>query len=188
MNRILRWMLHLFPSTFRDRYGEEVIELLTSRAKQVHERRVWTGVIRMWAFQAVDLVRSAISERRMERGRSMKQRRTSRDPIMTQLWRDLGFTLRSLRRNRMFTTVTVLTLALGVGATTTVFTVVNGVLLKPLPYDSPNRLVGVWHTAPGIGWYGNLNQAPATYFTYRDESTVFEDITKTSIMSGGSQD
>jgi predicted permease len=57
-----------------------------------------------------------------------------------------------------------------------VFTVINGVLLKPLPYEDPESLVGVWHSAPGIGWNDYLNQAPATYFTYRDETQAFVDI------------
>ena len=176
MNRLLHWFLRLFPSAFRDRYGQEMVELLASQAKQVREQRGWAGVIRMWAFQAVDLVRSGLSERRVERRRSMMQRRESRDPILIRFRQDLGFAIRSFRRDRLFTMVTVLTLAMGIGATATVFTVVNGALLKPLPYDNPQRLVGVWHTAPGIGWDSYLNQAPATYFTYRDESTVFEDV------------
>lgn len=176
MNRLLHWVLRLFPPAFRNRYGDEVVELLTSRAKQVRARRGWIGVIRMWAFQAVDLIRSALSERRAERRRSVTRRLQSRDPITTTIWQHLRFTLRSFRRNRMFTVVTVLTLALGIGASTTVFTVVNGVLLKPLPYEDPQNLVGVWHTAPGIGWDSYLNQAPATYFTYREESAVFEDV------------
>jgi predicted permease len=69
-----------------------------------------------------------------------------------------------------------LTLALGIGANTTVFSVVNGILLKPLPLDDPEGLVGVWHSAPGWGVNGFMNQSAATYFTYRDESRVFEDI------------
>ena len=55
------------------------------------------------------------------------------------------------------------------------FTVVNGVLLKPLPFDDPEALVGAWHTAPGLG-FDEVNQSPATYFTYREESRTFEDI------------
>ncbi len=82
--------------------------------------------------------------------------------------------MRKLARAPLFTAVSILTLALGIGANTAIFSVVRGVLLKPLPFESPEQLVGVWHK--GFGFTGGLNQSPATYFTYREESTTFEDI------------
>src|SRR5579864_3440711 len=80
---------------------------------------------------------------------------------------------RRLMRAPMFTMVTLVTLAVGIGANSAIFSVINGVLLKPLPYDDPDRIVGVWHTAPGLG-FERLNASPASYFTYREESHVFE--------------
>ena len=88
--------------------------------------------------------------------------------------REIRHVLRKLARAPLFTAVSILTLALGIGANTAIFSVVRGVLLKPLPFESPERLVGVWHQ--GFGFTGGLNQSPATYFTYREESTTFEDI------------
>jgi hypothetical protein len=58
--------------------------------------------------------------------------------------------LRRLGRTPMFTAITLITLAAGVGANTVVFSVLEGALLKPLPYPDPKELVGVWHTAPAI--------------------------------------
>src|SRR5687768_3685686 len=82
---------------------------------------------------------------------------------------------RRLFRAPLFTAVAVLTLGLGVGANTAIFSVVNGVLLKSLPFHEPERLVGVWHSAPGMN-LPMLNQSPATYFVYRDDGQTFEDI------------
>jgi putative ABC transport system permease protein len=83
--------------------------------------------------------------------------------------------LRRLARAPMFTVITLVTLAIGIGANTAIFSVLNGVLLKPLPYPDQDRLVGVWETSrlPGLE---ELNASPSTYFTFREESRIFRDI------------
>jgi len=82
---------------------------------------------------------------------------------------------RRLRRAPMFTAVTLITLAAGVGANTAVFSVLEGVLLKPLPYPRPNELIGVWHKAPGINM-PELTASPSCYFIYREQSRTLQDI------------
>jgi predicted permease len=88
---------------------------------------------------------------------------------------ELRHVLRRLRRAPMFTLVTVATLAIAIGANTAIFTVLDGVLLKPLPYANPDELVGIWHTAPGVN-IKDLNVANYIYFTYREENRTFRDI------------
>ena len=90
--------------------------------------------------------------------------------------RSVGHILRGLGRAPAFTSVALLTLAIGIGANTAVFSVINGVLLKPLPYPDADRLAGVWHVAPGINipGSGELNCSPTMYFTYMDENRTFE--------------
>jgi putative ABC transport system permease protein len=95
--------------------------------------------------------------------------------VLADSWRDLRYAARSFWKQPGFAATAVLTLAIGIGASTSVFSVVYGVLLKPLPFAEPDRLVGMWHTAPELG-IDLFNQSPATYFTYRDENRVFEDV------------
>ena len=83
--------------------------------------------------------------------------------------------LRRLGRSPLFTAITLITLAAGIGANTVIFSVFEGVLLKPLPYPHPDELIGVWHTAPGVG-IKNLEIAPSIYFVDREQSTTFQDI------------
>ena len=95
---------------------------------------------------------------------------------------DLQHVFRRLRRSPGFAAVALLTLALGTGASTAIFSVLNGVMLKPLPFPDSERLVGVWHTAPGLN-FDALNASPSTYYVYREESRTFEDV---GLWNGGS--
>jgi predicted permease len=83
--------------------------------------------------------------------------------------------LRRLGRTPMFTAITLITLAVGVGANTVIFSVVEGVVLKPLPYPDPEQLIGVWYTAPGVG-IKDLNMSAFLYFINREQNKTLEDI------------
>ena len=86
---------------------------------------------------------------------------------------DLRYTLRRLRATPGFTLVSIGTLALGLGAASAILGVINGVLLKPLPYPHAEQLVAVWMTAPGVK-IADLNMAPSVYFTMCDEQRAFQ--------------
>ncbi len=86
------------------------------------------------------------------------------------LWKDLRFGLRSLGRSPGFTAVTILTLALGIGANTAVFSIVNAVVLRPLPYRAPERLVTIWPEKP------NASTSKADYVEIKRAATSFDDL------------
>jgi len=94
---------------------------------------------------------------------------------MGQLWTDIRGAVRSLRKDLRFTLVASLTLALGVGAVTAIFSVVNGVLLRPLPLPEPDRIVNVWSTAPGLG-YDQFALSPDLYYFYARNNTAFDEM------------
>ncbi len=95
---------------------------------------------------------------------------------MSGIIREVRRTARSLARSPLFTVITVLTLAVAIGANSAIFSVVSGVLLGPLPYPESDRLVVVGHTAP-IAGFPVIPQATGTYVLYRDESTTLEGLT-----------
>jgi putative ABC transport system permease protein len=80
---------------------------------------------------------------------------------------------RSLRRTPVFTSAAALTLVIGIGASVAIFAVLNGVLLKPLPYGDPDRLVGMWFDMPGVG-LNKTNQSSGTYYTFKRLVTSIE--------------
>ncbi|MBV8817965.1 MAG: ABC transporter permease [Acidobacteriaceae bacterium] len=94
------------------------------------------------------------------------------------LARDLRYGVRMLRRNPVFTAVALLTLAIGIGANTAVFSVVNSVLLKPLNYPHPDQLVALRQLAPGAAGLANftdgLRLSPSMYFTYAEHNQSFQ--------------
>ena len=94
---------------------------------------------------------------------------------MAQLFEQLRLVFRRLSKAPLFTTITLLTLAVGIGANTVIFSVVEGVLLKPLDYPQSDRLVGVWHKAPGIGMQ-KMPSAQYLYFTYLDQNKTLDEI------------
>ncbi len=103
------------------------------------------------------------------------KRRMKRDGPMRKIWADLRFGARTLRRTPSFTTIATITLALAIGANTAIFSVVDSILLDPLPYPDADRLVGLWHGAPGLG-YDEFGISPGVYIQYLEDNDVFESI------------
>ena len=97
---------------------------------------------------------------------------------MKTLFHDLRLTLRAARRNFAFSAVVVLTLALGIGANTTIFSVVYGLVIAPFPFPEPERIVGVGTAYPklgtGLGFFEHMS--PAEFEDIRDNTSTLEDV------------
>jgi predicted permease len=94
-------------------------------------------------------------------------------PMLETLMQDLRYGARMLSKNPGFTAIAIVTLALGIGANTAIFSVVNSLLLTPPHYKQPDRLVMVWEQRPSGNWFQGP-VSPANYFQWQDHNTVFE--------------
>src|SRR6516165_12511871 len=94
---------------------------------------------------------------------------------------DIRFALRSLTKNVGFTLAAVLSLAIGIGANTSIFSVANALLFRPLPYDSPDRLVILWNRSPGL----NITEDWFSTAQYFDIKTSHHGLEQVAIAIGG---
>src|ERR1044072_8735358 len=93
--------------------------------------------------------------------------------MKNSIWQDMTYGARMLLKHPGVSAIAVVTLALGIGANTAIFSVVNAVLLNPLPYKQPDRLVALWENVPG---HGRWRTSPANFFDWKKQNTVFEDV------------
>lgn len=94
---------------------------------------------------------------------------------MPSLIKDLRYAVRSLLKRPGLTAIASITLALGIGANTAIFSIVNAVLLRPAPFQNPDRLVLVRESLPKLGWL-NLAASPAEFLDYKEQNEVFSEI------------
>jgi plasmid stability protein len=160
-------ILSLFRNLFRKRVIEQALDdELRSSIEVLTQEKMKQGLSQSVARREALMEIGGIEQ--VKEG--VRAARAGR--FVEDLARDIRHSLRQLRRNPGFTAVAVLTLAIGIGATTAIFSVVNGVLLKPLPYSHPGRLVEVGLDLPGINQF-NWPLSPAEYFTFREQSRTF---------------
>ena len=162
------WLRQLFSR--RDRYtelSESIREHLDEKIADLMDR----GMTREQAKQAAHREFGNVT-RIEERSREVWQWRT-----LESVLADLKLALRRLRKSPRFAVTILLTLAIGIGANTAVFSVVDSVLLKPLPYPDSNRLVSLWLQAPGAGmadFSEGLKMSPSMYITFSDHNRSFQ--------------
>jgi len=164
---VVRHFYTLCRNIFRkERVDEELEEEIRSYVELVAAEKVRCGMPREEALRVA----------RRDLGGVEQVKESVRDirigVSMDTFIQDLRYALRTLAKNPAFFAVAALTLALGIGANTTIFTVVNGVLLKPLPYPEPDRLVMLFEKQLSNGTLGTV--APANFFDWREQSRSFE--------------
>jgi hypothetical protein len=162
---LLRSLSDGLRSLFRKKRVEgELDEELRGFLEMAAEEEMKQGMSRKDAFRAVRLERGSLEVTKDV------VRSAGWESFVETLWHDLRFATRMLCKSPGFTAVAVLTLALGIGATTAIFTVVNGVILKPLPYPQPDRLVMLLEKQLSDGTLGTV--APANFFDWREQSHI----------------
>ncbi|MGH7577459.1 MAG: ABC transporter permease, partial [Longimicrobiales bacterium] len=184
---LYRWLIRLFPRDFRERFGAEMEAVFVERLREAGRASVraplpvrflarLSGRLEVWARGVIDVLAHALAEQASRRPRAGPRgvpspgAAASGGPIrfggagMESMLQDLRFAFRGLRRSPGFTAVAVATLALGIGASTVVFSVLHSVLWRPLPYPAGDRLVVVRAEIRGVA---NVGLAPGEVLEVR---------------------
>ena len=148
--RFYQFLLHLFPTAFRNEYGNEMCWIFEKRLRDVSS---FPAKVALWIATISEIFTNAMR-------------------VHWDIFRqDLRYTFRTLRRNPGFTLAAVLVAALGVGATTAAFSITDHVLIRPLPFADWKRLVKLWENPPG---YTRNELSPPNYFDWKRMSHSFE--------------
>ncbi len=167
--RLSRWyraVLGVLPADFRGRRGGDLARLFDLLVGEARTRGGRAAALACFVRESGDVLATGLRLRLT--GSTGNGRRRMRKPGMDLLAHDVRLAARGLRLDKGFTVVVVVTLALGIGATTALFSVVNGVLLRPLPFAAPERLVHVWQNDRETGTV----REPSSWPDYLDLQTM----------------
>jgi putative ABC transport system permease protein len=148
--RLYRLLLRLFPRHFRDRFGDEMTRVFAARQDDARKRGAF-ATASLWVRTLLDVATHGTGERRR---------------LLGEFAQDTRFALRLIRRRPGFSATAIITLALGIGVNVAMFSVVNGVLIRRLPFPSPQQLVRVGETSLTDQTIHASN--PGNYLEYRD--------------------
>src|SRR5215831_15693957 len=177
MNRLLQYLFQFVSQLWR--------RLLSLLRRERHEREMEEEMRFHLEMQIEQNLASGMAaEEARYAARRQFGNQTWLKEVSREMWslrfietliQDLRYGARMLMKNSGFTLVAVSTLALGIGANTAIFSVVNATLLRPLPFKDPDRIVMVWGTNPGgYGWRGKTGFSAPSFLDYKQRNQVFE--------------
>lgn len=175
---VYRLLLLAYPASLRSEYLAEIHEVFRARLS-IARARGFSAVARLYWAEVTDTLISGFRARRAGRApagnfvaptpESPRDRLSS---AMDSILQDLRFAVRTLRAAPGFSLAAIVVLAVGIGATAAMFSVIDAVLLKPLRFDAPDRLVALFETNPERGWQ-RAQVAAANYLDWSERATTF---------------
>ncbi len=179
MNALLDLLIRLFPRAFRQQFGADLHEQVRVDLGRAERRGRWPALA-FTVWTGLDLIRSAVAERLRPTwvgAHATSERVTTggeRTMTMGGWTRDLLYATRALRRAPGFTAAVVVTLGLAVGANAGIFSVISAVLLDPLPFEEPDRLVYIAASAPGSDFPDEFPVSMEFYVQYAEQATLLD--------------
>ena len=179
MSRILSLLVRLLPEPYRQEFGAEIEAAVRADYQQASERGRWPG-LQAFAKAAGDLLVCALKERVSPtwgpRAKGQHELRSLGREWRMGFGRDVSLALRSMIRSPMFALVTVVTLGVAIGGAAGIFNVVKTVVLDPLPYEAPDRLVYIASSVPGSDFPPEFPSAREFYVQYDEQVELLESV------------
>jgi putative ABC transport system permease protein len=180
VSRVIRLLLKIAPPPFRAEYGADVVRTIGSVCRAAYQRGGALSAARAGFLEVIDLLRSAVRSRLGRKvaitagsPRPQPGDRRRRSSPLAVLLQDLRLAIRSLAASRTHTAIVVTTLALGIGVNSAVFSILDSILLTPMPFASADRLSEIWNFDT-VDKFGYPGFSRAVLLEWRKQTDLFD--------------